>query len=35
VGLQIVARPFEELLLLKAGHGYERSHAWRDQHPAC
>jgi aspartyl-tRNA(Asn)/glutamyl-tRNA(Gln) amidotransferase subunit A len=33
VGLQIVARPFEETLLLKVGHAYERSHSWRDRHP--
>jgi aspartyl-tRNA(Asn)/glutamyl-tRNA(Gln) amidotransferase subunit A len=34
IGLQIVARPFEEPLLLKVGHAYERSHSWRDEHPA-
>jgi aspartyl-tRNA(Asn)/glutamyl-tRNA(Gln) amidotransferase subunit A len=33
VGLQIVARPFEEPLLLKVGHAYERVHSWHDRHP--
>lgn len=33
VGLQIVARPFDESLLLKVGHAYEHTHSWRDRHP--
>jgi aspartyl-tRNA(Asn)/glutamyl-tRNA(Gln) amidotransferase subunit A len=33
VGLQLVARPFDEALLLKVAHAYERSRAWRDRHP--
>jgi aspartyl-tRNA(Asn)/glutamyl-tRNA(Gln) amidotransferase subunit A len=33
LGLQIVAKPFEEPLLLKVGYAYERSHTWRDHHP--
>lgn len=33
VGLQLVARPFEESLLLKVAHGYEVTHPWRDRHP--
>jgi aspartyl-tRNA(Asn)/glutamyl-tRNA(Gln) amidotransferase subunit A len=33
LGLQIVARPFDEALLLKVAHAYECSHAWSREHP--
>lgn len=33
VSLQIVARPFEESVLLKVAHAYENAHSWGDQRP--
>ena len=34
LGLQLVARPFEEALLMRAGHAYEMETDWRSQRPA-
>ncbi|MGL4413232.1 amidase [Roseinatronobacter monicus] len=34
LGLQLVARPFEEALLMRAGHTYEMVTDWRSQRPA-
>lgn len=34
LGLQLAARPFEEALLLRAGHFYEMATTWRSQRPA-
>lgn len=34
LSLQIVGRPFEEALVLRAGHAYERATNWRDRRPA-
>jgi aspartyl-tRNA(Asn)/glutamyl-tRNA(Gln) amidotransferase subunit A len=34
IGMQIVARPFEEPLLLRVAHAYERMTEWRTRHPA-
>lgn len=34
LSLQIVGRPFEEALVLQAGHAYERATSWRDRRPA-
>jgi aspartyl-tRNA(Asn)/glutamyl-tRNA(Gln) amidotransferase subunit A len=33
IGLQMAARPFEELLLLRVAHAYEVSHRWRESRP--
>lgn len=33
IGLQLVARPFAEGLLLKVAHAYESSHSWGSRHP--
>lgn len=33
IGLQIAARPFDEATLLRAAHGYERRHDWKDRMP--
>jgi hypothetical protein len=33
IGLQIVARPFDELSVLRAASAYERAHDRKDQHP--
>ena len=34
VGAQLVGRPFEEALVLRAGHAFERATAWRQRRPA-
>ena len=33
VGLQMAARPFQEPLLFRAAHAYERTTPWRDRRP--
>ena len=33
VGLQLAARPFDELTLLNAAYAYQQCHRWHDQHP--
>jgi amidase len=33
LALQLVARPFEEELLLRAGHAYESATEWHRRHP--
>lgn len=33
IGLQIVARPFDEVTLLRAASAYEAAHDWKDRHP--
>jgi aspartyl-tRNA(Asn)/glutamyl-tRNA(Gln) amidotransferase subunit A len=34
VAIQLAARPFEEPLLLRVGHAFERATSWRDRRPA-
>lgn len=34
IGLQIAAKPFDEVTLLRAAHAYERTHEWKDRMPA-
>jgi len=34
IGFQLVARPFEEELLFRAGHAYQRATDWHTHHPA-
>jgi aspartyl-tRNA(Asn)/glutamyl-tRNA(Gln) amidotransferase subunit A len=34
IGLQLIARPFEEETLLRAAHAYEQSTQWRAKKPA-
>jgi aspartyl-tRNA(Asn)/glutamyl-tRNA(Gln) amidotransferase subunit A len=34
IGLQIAAKPFDEIAVLRVGHAYERGHGWRDARPA-
>jgi aspartyl-tRNA(Asn)/glutamyl-tRNA(Gln) amidotransferase subunit A len=33
IGLQIVAKPFDELMILRVAHAYEISHAWHQAFP--
>ena len=33
IGLQIAARPFDEMTLLRVAHAYERDHDWKDRLP--
>jgi aspartyl-tRNA(Asn)/glutamyl-tRNA(Gln) amidotransferase subunit A len=33
IGLQIAAKPFDEMTLLRAAHAYERTHEWKDRMP--
>lgn len=33
IGLQIAARPFDEVLMLRTAHAYEVAHEWKDRHP--
>jgi aspartyl-tRNA(Asn)/glutamyl-tRNA(Gln) amidotransferase subunit A len=33
IGLQIAARPFDEITVLRVAHAYERVHPWRDARP--
>lgn len=35
IGLQIVARPFDEAAILRAASAYEAAHDWKDRHPPC
>jgi aspartyl-tRNA(Asn)/glutamyl-tRNA(Gln) amidotransferase subunit A len=34
IGLQIAARPFDEMTLLTAAHAYERAHEWSQRSPS-
>jgi aspartyl-tRNA(Asn)/glutamyl-tRNA(Gln) amidotransferase subunit A len=34
LSLQIVGRPFEEALVLRAGHAYEQATSWKERRPA-
>jgi aspartyl-tRNA(Asn)/glutamyl-tRNA(Gln) amidotransferase subunit A len=34
IGLQIAARPFDEMTVLRVAHAYERDHPWRDARPS-
>ena len=34
LSLQIAGRPFEEALVLRAGHAYERATSWKERRPA-
>jgi aspartyl-tRNA(Asn)/glutamyl-tRNA(Gln) amidotransferase subunit A len=34
LAMQLVAKPFDEPTLFRAGHAYERAMAWRDRRPA-
>jgi aspartyl-tRNA(Asn)/glutamyl-tRNA(Gln) amidotransferase subunit A len=34
IGLQIAARPFDEVTVLRVAHAYERAHPWRDARPS-
>jgi aspartyl-tRNA(Asn)/glutamyl-tRNA(Gln) amidotransferase subunit A len=33
IGLQLAARPFDEVTLIRAAHAYERAHGWKDMRP--
>jgi len=33
LAMQLVAKPFDEVTLLRAGHAYERATSWRDRRP--
>jgi aspartyl-tRNA(Asn)/glutamyl-tRNA(Gln) amidotransferase subunit A len=33
IGLQIAARPFDEIAVLRAASAYEAAHEWKDRHP--
>src|SRR3979411_1834283 len=33
IGLQLAARPFDEMTLIRAADAYERGHGWKDMHP--
>ena len=33
IGLQIIGRPFEDSLVLRAAHAYEKSTLWHTRHP--
>ena len=33
IGLQIAARPFDEMTLLRVAHAYERGHEWKERLP--
>ena len=33
IGLQLIGRPFDEALLLRAGYAYEQEHDWRTRKP--
>jgi aspartyl-tRNA(Asn)/glutamyl-tRNA(Gln) amidotransferase subunit A len=33
IGLQIAARPFDEMSILRVAHAYEQTHPWRDARP--
>ena len=34
VGAQIIGRPFEDAVVLRAGHAFERATTWRQRRPA-
>jgi aspartyl-tRNA(Asn)/glutamyl-tRNA(Gln) amidotransferase subunit A len=34
IGLQIAARPFDEMTLLSVAHAYERTHEWSARAPS-
>jgi aspartyl-tRNA(Asn)/glutamyl-tRNA(Gln) amidotransferase subunit A len=34
IGLQLMAGPFNEQVLLQAAHAYEAAHAWSSEKPA-
>ena len=34
IGLQIAAKPFDEMTVLRVAHAYERDHPWRDARPS-
>jgi aspartyl-tRNA(Asn)/glutamyl-tRNA(Gln) amidotransferase subunit A len=34
IGIQLIARPFDEVSLLRVGHAYQRRTIWHDQRPA-
>ena len=33
IGLQIAGRPFDEIMVLRVAHAYERGHEWKDRVP--
>jgi aspartyl-tRNA(Asn)/glutamyl-tRNA(Gln) amidotransferase subunit A len=33
VGLQLVGRPFDEAMILRAGHAYQEATRWHEQRP--
>jgi aspartyl-tRNA(Asn)/glutamyl-tRNA(Gln) amidotransferase subunit A len=33
VGIQLIAKPFEEPVLFRAAHAYEQAAGWRDRRP--
>jgi aspartyl-tRNA(Asn)/glutamyl-tRNA(Gln) amidotransferase subunit A len=33
IGLQLIARPFDEATLLRAAHAYERATLWHERRP--
>jgi aspartyl-tRNA(Asn)/glutamyl-tRNA(Gln) amidotransferase subunit A len=33
IGLQLAARPFDEMTVLRVAHAYERSHEWKERWP--
>jgi aspartyl-tRNA(Asn)/glutamyl-tRNA(Gln) amidotransferase subunit A len=35
IGLQIAAKPFDELTVLRLAHAYERAHSWREARPSA
>lgn len=34
IGLQIAGKPFDEVMVLRVAHAYEREHDWKDRWPA-
>ena len=34
IGLQIAAKPFDEMTVLRVAHAYERDQPWRDARPS-
>ena len=34
IGFQLAARPFEEALLLRAGHAFQQATTWHVRHPS-
>jgi aspartyl-tRNA(Asn)/glutamyl-tRNA(Gln) amidotransferase subunit A len=33
IGLQIAGKPFDERMVLRVAHAYERRHDWRSRQP--